>query len=502
MRRVRVSMPLLAIVMSATAGCLVMSGQFVPAAHADHACAPFERGFDLAVYEIPGGTASTVAICADASGPSGLVWCENWSTVGSNSLCGHWVVFDQSTRSSSDVVLCDPSSPSQLGTFVVQYPTGGGPPVTRERTFCPGGPSPQPTETITPAVTGVPSSATAVLANLTMTGGTAAGYITADRCSALVSASQAESNGNYVVRRTIANLSVVPVDADGRFCIYNSRPVHLIADVQGHFAPPAAGGQVFTPSVPIRTLDTRQALSSPLVAGSITRVATGVAVGTTAVLVNLTMTGGALSGYITADKCSLLVAGPQTKSNGNFTADTSIANLSVVPVDSDGSFCIYNERPVHLVVDLQGAFAPSSPSGLQFTLTPLLSPTRRLDTRIPSLSRPVAGSITRVVTGVAAGTIAVLVNLTMVGSSTDGYITADECSSLVAGPQSNSNGNFPADAAIANLSVVPVDADGSFCIYNEQPVHLIVDLQGTFSSSGTQQFFAGGAARVLDTRND
>lgn len=104
--------------------------------------------------------------------------------------------------------------------------------------------------------------------------------------------------------------------------------------------------------------------------------------------------------------------------------------------------------------------------------------------------------------GAAAGTTAVLVNLTMVGGATSGYITADKCSTLVAGPQTKSNGNHPANSAIANLSVVPVDADGSFCVYNEQPVHLVIDVQGSFSASGTQQFFPTTPTRVLDTRND
>ena len=54
--------------------------------------------------------------------------------------------------------------------------------------------------------------------------------------------------------------------------------------------------------------------------------------------------------------------------------------------------------------------------------------------------------------------------------------------------------------AITVLSVVPLDPDGAFCIYNQQPVNLIVDLQGSFSTTGTQQFFSTGRNRVLDTR--
>src|SRR5690242_12136406 len=82
-----------------------------------------------------------------------------------------------------------------------------------------------PAGAITPVASGVPAGATAALANLTMVGGTGAGYVTADRCSALQPGEQRFSNGNFGVRSAVANLSVVPVDADGRFCIVDSAEV-------------------------------------------------------------------------------------------------------------------------------------------------------------------------------------------------------------------------------------------------------------------------------------
>lgn len=349
---------------------------------------------------------------------------------------------------------------------------------------------------ITPVVPGLPPGASSVLTNLTMVDGSAPGYITADKCSVLSAEPQSNSNGNHAVVAAIANLSVVPLDPDGRFCIFNQQPVDLVADVQGFFAPPSAGGLVFTSATPTRLLDTRNAPMRPS-ASFVTRVPTSFGPATTAVLVNLTMVDGLGAGYITADKCSALVPGPQSKSNGNHGADLAIANLSVVPIDADGSFCIYNQQAVNLVVDLQGSFSATAPSGLNFTP---VSPTRKLDTRVAPLARPTAGSITRVDTGVAANTAAVLVNLTMVDGAAAGYITANKCSALSPGSQSRSNGNHDVSTAIANLSVVPVDADGSFCIYNQRAVNLVVDLQGSFSASGALQFFHIGPTRVLDTR--
>jgi len=101
---------------------------------------------------------------------------------------------------------------------------------------------------------------------------------------------------------------------------------------------------------------------------------------------------------------------------------------------------------------------------------------------------------------VPAGTTAVLANIGMVDGSRPGYITADACSALHTGEQSKSNGNYPVAAAVSNLSLVPVDSDGAFCIYNQTSVDLTVDVQGVLSLDGSQHFFPVPTSRVLDTR--
>ena len=47
---------------------------------------------------------------------------------------------------------------------------------------------------------------------------------------------------------------------------------------------------------------------------------------------------------------------------------------------------------------------------------------------------------------------------------------------------------------------MPVDADGSFCVYNSAAVNLIVDLQGTLSAGAGAQFLPVTPVRKLDTR--
>jgi hypothetical protein len=233
---------------------------------------------------------------------------------------------------------------------------------------------------ITEVATGAPGGTEAVLVNLTMTEADAAGYITADRCSALradvntnPTGDRNFSNGNYIVGQNIANLAVVRIDGDGKFCIYNRTPVNVVADVQGRFSP---SGAMRFDTASTNRFDTRGGARPG--SGSLTTVPTGLPAGTPFALVNLTMTGGLGGGYLTADRdCGTAFANRFAKSNGNFVQGRDIANLSVVPLAADGTFCVYAETATHFVVDVQGSFRGSNSLGLS-----LSGPTRRLDTRL------------------------------------------------------------------------------------------------------------------------
>ncbi|MGB8858316.1 MAG: hypothetical protein WCC60_03625 [Ilumatobacteraceae bacterium] len=327
----------------------------------------------------------------------------------------------------------------------------------------------------------------AALVNLTTVNGERVGYLTADRCDRLPSGPQSFSNNNHVANAARANLSVVPLAPDGAFCVYNSSRTEVIADVLGSVG--LGTGLGFVPIRPVRVADTRG--RGPLVAGTITRVATGLP-GTEAALVNLTTVAAAGDGHITADRCSRLVAGPQAFSNGNFGMVDAFANTSIVELDADGSFCVYNSAPTQLVVDVQGRFDDDAPLGIS-----LVAPTRVADSR--NGPHVAAGSVTKVSTGLA-GTEAALVNLTAVDGAAFGYVTADKCSRLVAGPQAFSNLNFIPQFAVANMAAVELDADGSFCLYSSTAVHLVVDLQGGFDDAAPMRLTPMAPQRMIDTR--
>ncbi|MCE9621606.1 MAG: hypothetical protein K8R99_04580 [Actinomycetia bacterium] len=333
----------------------------------------------------------------------------------------------------------------------------------------------------------------AALVNVTSVNGERVGYLTADRCDRLSAGAPTFSNNNYVANFARANLSVVPLAPDGAFCVYNSSRADLLVDVFGNVAPspgPSASAVLgFEPILPLRLADTR---AGPLLAaGTITRVATNMP-GTHAALVNLTALDGVGDGYVSADKCSRLQAGPPAFSNGNYGMIDAFANTSIVELDDDGAFCVYNSTPVHLIVDFQGQFDEGAPLGLS-----LVAPTRIMDTR--SGIRATGGSLTRVFTGLV-GTEAALVNLTAVSGASFGYVTATKCSRLTSGPQAFSNLNFIPDFAVANLAAVELDPDGSFCLYTSAAVHLIVDLQGGFDDIATLRLTPVAPQRVIDTR--
>jgi hypothetical protein len=225
-------------------------------------------------------------------------------------------------------------------------------------------------------------------------------------------------------------------------------------------------------------------------------------------LANLTVTSPVGAGYLTADACSALTVGPQTRSNTNFTAGATVANLAVVPTTgtpTGSQICTYTSAAAHDVIDVQGYFAPAAAGGWGFNLT---TPTRLIDTRACQINAstaaqecaPVnaAGSIIRVQGPV--GESAALVNLTLTGAKQSGYATADKCSALTAGPQTKSNSNMSAGNVAANVAVVPLDLDGSFCVYLSAAAHLVVDLQGSFSAADPLRFNPITPVRRHDSR--
>lgn len=147
-----------------------------------------------------------------------------------------------------------------------------------------------------------------------------------------------------------------------------------------------------------------------------------------------------------------------------------------------------------------------------------ITPTRFIDTRVNGTKRPLARNSTTTLqmggrAGIpASGVSAVVINLTAVTTTSQGYFT------VYPGDKSRptaSSINFPKGWTGANMVTVPVSPDGKVKLYNYGgAAHAIVDVLGWYAEDDSvqaakgmgNQFFAatefGDSERMYDSRQD
>lgn len=328
---------------------------------------------------------------------------------------------------------------------------------------------------------GLPSDATSVSVNLTVVNAAGGGYLTVYPCNGAVPEVSAVNFGDG---RPVPNAATVPLDATGGLCAISTVSADLIVDVNGVFR--SSGATRYNALAPTRILDTRTGAggSTRLGANSSIEVAIrnhgGVPSSATAVALNLTAVSAGGEGYITAYPCGAL---PEA-SNVNVVAGGTRPNLTIVPLSSRGTVCLFSNVATDLLLDAAGAFVPSS--GRQFTpLQPLrLLDTRSLDTRVNANSfggRMRAGQTIDVEVagqrGVPQNAVAASLNLTSTGSSGGGgYLTAYPCGAL---PEV-SNVNY-SGSDIANAAQVTLDSRGHLCLYASVDTWVIADISGVWT---------------------
>ena len=333
---------------------------------------------------------------------------------------------------------------------------------------------------------GVPAGVSAVAVNVTVTAGTAAGHITAYPSGV---ARPNTSLLNFPAARTMADLTMLPVGADGKILLYNGSTgsAQLIVDVAGYYTIGRVSAPgTFVPVTPARLLDTRS--GSPLAPhGTVQIQADGrggvPSTGVSAAALTVTATEPSAPGYITV----FAGARPDT-SNVGFAARATVPNFAVAPLAATGGIRFYNGSTgtTHLLADVTGYFLAGRPtaSGAFQAVTP----SRVLDTRVPhGAAGAVApgGTLPVRVTGLAglpdAGVAAVLVNITVTAPTAAGHVTAFAGGSVRPG---TSNLGFTAGSTVANVAIVPVGADGDIDLYNGSAgsTQLIADVQGFYLS--------------------
>ena len=225
----------------------------------------------------------------------------------------------------------------------------------------------------------VPASGVdAVALNITATATTANTYITAYPTG---QPRPTASNLNPAAGSTVPNMVIVKLGTNGTINLYNNRgTTHLIVDVLGWF--PTTSD--FSSMTPARFADTRD--GQPTVDGAGPRGLVGPdstievpiagrglvpASGVDAVALNITATATTANTYITAYPTGQ----PRpTASNLNPAAGSTVPNMVIVKLGTNGTINLYNNRgTTHLIVDVLGWFptdqpaptTPSEPTGLR-----------------------------------------------------------------------------------------------------------------------------------------
>jgi len=226
--------------------------------------------------------------------------------------------------------------------------------------------------------------------------------------------------------------------------------------------------------------------------------------GVSAVAVNIMIRPGSVGGFVTAYPTGSLR--PHT-SNVNFVRGQAVSQMAVVAVNGAGQFTIEASAPAHFVVDVEGYFTTPDTASARGLFNPV-DPARILDFR----SRSGAGSLgpggiaLLQVTGhggvPATGVSAVVINTTIAGPTSAGYVTDYQTGST---RPATPTLIFAPGQTVANRAIVPVGAGGTISIYNDSGItRPVIDVTGYFTDGVTRStggyFVPVPSSRVVDTR--
>jgi hypothetical protein len=202
--------------------------------------------------------------------------------------------------------------------------------------------------------TGVPAGASVVLAQVTVTGATAGGYLSAGATLG------ATSNINYSPGQTTGNLLLLPVDSSGAVHLVNGASagsVQVIVDVVG-YAGAGAPTATYEAVAGTRLADSRLrlGLGGPMTTHSsalvqvIGAAGSPVPAGASAVLASVTATAAQAPGYLAPGD------GSSGTSTVNLVVGQTVTGLMVLPLDSAGRVRLFNgaSGSVQVILDVQG----------------------------------------------------------------------------------------------------------------------------------------------------
>ncbi len=226
----------------------------------------------------------------------------------------------------------------------------------------PIGPGGTTAVTVTGGGTGVPTSASAVVVNLTAASGTTPSFLTS---YAAGTSQPIVSNLNFVANQVVANRATVPVGTGGQIEVFNhDGTVNVDVDISGYYTSAGGTGSTFVPVTPERLTDTRSSTNGTPIAPNSTEqfnlTAADIPANARAVATNVTAVAGNAPGFLTVYPTSI-TTGPPTASDVNWSANQVVPNFTIAPTQGTGSVNIFNNNGATLdvVIDAFGYFAPT-----------------------------------------------------------------------------------------------------------------------------------------------
>lgn len=329
---------------------------------------------------------------------------------------------------------------------------------------------------------GIPATATGAVLNVTVIDACETGFATVYPAGA--ANAPLASNSNFGPGEVVAALASTRLGTGGAASIYTSAQTDVVVDVVGYLQP--ATGSRYNAVDPFRVVDSRPAGvgAGQEIAVPIRGAGGTIPAGTTVkgAVLNLTVTGPAAAGYLTVYPGPCNPATRPVASNLNYTAGQTIANLVVASVGADGSVCVFSSTAGQVIVDAAGWLGDTGAP--MFGITPQ----RLVDTRTggAALHNTIKGRIgpgsplvvpAGVSSGVPADATAAMLNVTVVGPASAGYLTVYPCGTAV---PNASNVNYAAFSVRPNLVAATIGAGDAVCLFAEQPTDVLVDLAGWF----------------------
>ena len=364
---------------------------------------------------------------------------------------------------------------------------------------------------------GVPTGATAVVANVTVTGTSSGGYLTVYPAG---ESTPSTSNLNWSgPGQTIANLVTVGLSPAGQIEMYNFvGDANVIVDVEGYYGPSSTmGAGLYNPlAQPARICDTRAGNPSNLSGEALTQCESKAPMAGKSLVVSVEGLGGVPSADVAAVVLNVTAvdpsgpgfltvyptgsSAPPMTSNVNFTAGSVTPNTVIATLGTGGEVSIYSSNGApNIVVDVSGWYTgSSSASATGYSFVPESTPARICDTRPQGypgvVSNPCSGSTLSTgktlevqVTGeggVPAGAKAVVVNVTVTGVDANGYLTLypSGASSVPVVSDLNWESTSKTVTDMAVVAIGNIGSLGEISAYDSNgTANVIIDVTGWFS---------------------